>query len=199
MSHVGLDRLKYIEDDVDILDFQGDFTEVLVCFGAQCWLEIFVRRGDQVEPEAPVFRARVRQYAAIDLAENFFNRVCVVVLEQDYALLGLLCEILSASRPHRRHERQKLTLNELVAPHSLRKYSFCLQRTSLCTFTSRPSLSLRVRSLYSASLYQPEEDIAIDAVSSLRWYEARWRVCCVRSWLCYSGWMHWRFNVTRHM
>lgn len=40
-----------------------------------------------------------------------------------------------------------LTLKELVAPHSLRKYSFCLQMMSLCTFISRPSLSLREKSL----------------------------------------------------
>lgn len=70
--------------------------------------------------------------------------------------------------------RRELTLKELVAPHSLRKYSFCLQMTSLCTVISRPSLNLSVRSLYSASLYQSEDGAAIVAVSNL-WYRGRWR------------------------
>lgn len=110
VAHVCVDRLDDVEDDVGIADSQRDFTEVLVGLRAQPRLEVFIRCDDQGEPEAPLSFACGGQRAAVDFAKDCLDRVRIILLEGDHALVGLLYDALSETTHYHQGEKDKSSL-----------------------------------------------------------------------------------------
>lgn len=96
------------------------------------------------------------------MAEKLFDSVCIIIFERDHILLGLLYDTLSAITHNHRGERAtRAHLEGTVSSTQLAEILVLNADNEFMYFNSRPSLSLRVRSLYSALLYHRKMELPL--------------------------------------